>query len=67
MDRLDLIEERLAHQMRLTEELSAELARQGALVATLERQVARLLAAEQERAREGAGGVFVGDERPPHY
>ncbi|SEF59967.1 SlyX protein [Thalassococcus halodurans] len=63
----DAMEERLAHLIRQVEELSDEVARQSREIDTLNRRVAMLMMREAERESEGAGGVVMGDERPPHY
>ena len=66
MDR-DAIEERLAHLIRANDDLSDEVADQARRVDRLERQVALLIARERGREGDGAGGVVIGDERPPHW
>lgn len=61
---MDKIEERLAHLIRVNDELSDVVTEQSRTIERLERQVHFLL----ERARaDSDGGVFVGDERPPHW
>jgi SlyX protein len=63
---MDEIEERLAHLIRQGDELSDIVAAQSRRIETLERRVALLL--DRERGREAAGGgVYLGDEKPPHY
>lgn len=61
------LEERLAHLIRLTDDLSDEVARQAREIDVLTRRVAMLMQREAEREAEGTGGVVIGDERPPHY
>lgn len=61
---MDKIEERLAHLIRANDELSDVVTEQGRTIERLEKQVRFLL--ERARADED-GGVFVGDERPPHW
>ncbi|MBC7163401.1 MAG: SlyX family protein [Roseovarius sp.] len=61
------IEERLAHLIRAVDDLSDVVARQDREIAWLRAQVARLARREAERARDGEGGIVLGDERPPHY
>ena len=60
-------EERLAWLEREAADLSATVARQDAELRELRRAVERLTRAEAERQAEGAGGVVMGDERPPHW
>lgn len=61
------IEEELAHLRRATEEMSGELARQGAEIDRLARRVELLLVRAAQAEQDGTGGVALGDERPPHY
>lgn len=67
MDDLLILQERLAHLERLSEELSDQVAGQAKLIDTLEHRVAMLMHREAERESEATGGVVLGDERPPHY
>ncbi len=63
---MDEIEERLAHLIRQTEELSDVVVAQDRRIETLERQVAVLL--DRERGRDaGEGSIYLGEERPPHW
>lgn len=61
------IEERLAHLIRAVDDLSEVVARQDREIERLRAAVARLTRREAERARDGEGGIVLGDERPPHY
>ena len=61
------LEEKIAHLMRTVDELSDVVARQEKEIETLNRRVFMLMQREGERDAEGAGGVVLGDERPPHY
>lgn len=61
------LEEKIAHLERAVSELSDVIRRQDRDIAALTRRVEMLAAAEAERAREGGGGVVLGDERPPHW
>ncbi|PZX16187.1 SlyX protein [Palleronia aestuarii] len=63
----DAIEERLAHLIRTTDELSDVVAAQADRIDLLERRVEMLMAREAEREAAGGGGVVLGDERPPHW
>nr|WP_194245020.1 SlyX family protein [Donghicola mangrovi] len=66
-NRIDLIEERLAHLLKSVDDLSDVVARQEKEISVLTRRVQMLM--EREAAREASAGVaeIVGDERPPHY
>ncbi|MGR3434570.1 MAG: SlyX family protein [Shimia sp.] len=59
------LEERIAHLQRLVDDLSDVLARQDGDLRRLRAQVDLLVAREADR--EAAGGVVLGDERPPHW
>lgn len=65
-DRLQDLEEQLAHLTRLAEDLSDVVARQEAEIDTLKRQTLLLL--EREAAREAeTGTVPLADKPPPHW
>lgn len=61
------IEEALAHQTMLVEELNDVVAKQSEEIALLKRHVTMLVkrAAEEEAANQS--GVVIGNEQPPHY
>ncbi len=61
------LEERIAHLMRVTEDLSDTVAVQAKEIDRLTARVEMLMMREAERESEGTGGVVLGDERPPHY
>ncbi len=61
------IEERLAHLERLADDLNEIVTAQGKEIDRLTARVAMLLEREAIREAEGAGGVVLGDEKPPHY
>ena len=65
--RIDTLEERIAHLMRVIDDLSDTVARQDTEIAVLTRRVEMLLKRESLRESEGGGGVVLADERPPHY
>lgn len=65
MERIEALEERVAHLMRGLEDLSDVVARQAEEIARLERRLALLMAREAERQPEG--GATLTDERPPHW
>lgn len=66
MDRVEALEERVAHLMRTVEELSDVAARQAQEIAVLERRVRLLMerAAEDEALRAEAPPA---DVKPPHW
>jgi SlyX protein len=61
------IEEKIAHLTRTVDDLSEIVARQQAEIDRLTQRVHMLMQREGEREAQGAGGVVIGDERPPHY
>lgn len=61
------LEERIAHLTRTVDDLNDIVTRQQAEIDRLLRQVRLLMEREAQREAEGAGGVILGDERPPHY
>lgn len=61
------IEERLAHFMRLAEELSDVVAGQARQIDVLERRVALLMQREAEREADSGTEIPLADQRPPHW
>lgn len=64
---MEKLEEDIAHLTRTVEDLSDIVAKQEGEIATLTRRVFMLMQREGERENSQNGGVFIGDERPPHY
>ena len=64
---MEKLEEQIAHLLRAVDDLSDVVASQGQEIDRLNRRVDMLMRREGEREASGAGGVVVGDERPPHY
>ncbi len=65
MDRIETLEERIAHLTRAVEDLSDVVALQATEIERLTR-LTRLLA-EREADRETAGDAPTPDQRPPHW
>lgn len=61
------LEERLAHALRVLDDLSDVIARQDRDISRLTILVDKLVLREAEREQDASGGVVLGDERPPHY
>ena len=61
------IEERLAHLERVVDDLNGVVAGQAREIDRLTERVRLLMEREAAREAEGSGGIFIGDERPPHY
>ncbi len=66
MDRIDGLEERVAHLLRAVEDLSDVVARQAAEIAVLERRVHLLIERAAEDESQG-GQTPDGNVRPPHW
>ncbi len=65
-EKIERLEEAVAHLTRMAEDLSAIVARQEGEIARLARRVGMLMEREAEREAEG-GGVPLADQRPPHW
>ena len=65
MDRIESLEERIAHLIRTVEDLSDVVAAQATEIDRLTR-LTHLLA-EREADRELAGDAPVANQRPPHW
>jgi SlyX protein len=66
MDRVEALEERVAHLMRAVEDLSDVVARQAREIEVLQRRVQMLM--EREAEREAlAGTAPEANVRPPHW
>ena len=65
MDRIESLEERIAHLIRMVEDLSDVVARQTGEIDRLNR-LTQLLA-EREADREAAGDSPAANVRPPHW
>ena len=64
---MDKLEEKLAHLERVTDDLSAVIARQDTEISLLTRRVQMLMEAEANRQKSEGEHIFGGEERPPHY
>jgi SlyX protein len=64
MDRVEMLEERVAHLIRAVEDLSDVVARQTGEIATLERRVRLLM---ERAAEEEALEAPLANVRPPHW
>ena len=65
MDRIESLEERIAHLTRMVEDLSDVVARQAAEIDRLTRLTGLL--AEREAEREAVGDSPAANVRPPHW
>ncbi len=65
MDRIEVLEERVAHLMRAVEDLSDVTAAQANALDRVQRLVQML--AEREAGREDAGEAPAANQKPPHW
>lgn len=66
-ERVQAMEEQIAHLVRAIEDLSDVVAAQAGEIDRLTRQVSLLLGREADREAEGGGAVVLADQRPPHW
>jgi SlyX protein len=66
-NRIQSLEEQIAHLQKITEELSDVVARQEGEIAVLTRRVAMLMQREAEREADIGDGVPLADQKPPHW
>ncbi|HMO71050.1 MAG TPA: SlyX family protein [Paracoccaceae bacterium] len=67
MDRVERLEETVAHLARALEDLSAETARQGAEIDRLTRRLSMLLERGADREVSAGGAAPLADQKPPHW
>ncbi|WBU51812.1 SlyX family protein [Paracoccus sp. SCSIO 75233] len=67
MDKLQRVEETIAHLARVVEELSDVVARQDQEIVRLKSRVGMLMEREAEREADAGAGVPLADQRPPHW
>ncbi len=66
-DKIQMLEESVAHLTRVLDELSDVVARQEDEIIQLKRRQGMLMQREAEREASEGGGVQIGDDRPPHW
>ena len=66
-DRMDTLEERLAHLMRANDDLSDIVARHEDRIARLEQRLQMVMTREAEREMAEGGTAPLADQRPPHW
>ena len=67
MDRIEKLEETVAHLARILDDMSDVAARQDRDIATLTRRVAMLMQREAEREVDAGGTIPLADQKPPHW
>ena len=66
MDKLQPLEEGIAHLTRMVEDLSDVVTAQGREITRLQARIGMLMEREAEREAEG-GTIALADQRPPHW
>jgi len=66
-DRITRLEEALAHQSALVEELNEVVTGQATEIDLLNRRVVMLMKRAAEQEAEGASGAPLADQPPPHW
>lgn len=67
MDKLQRLEESIAHLTRIVDELSEVVATQDREITRLKARVGMLLEREAEREADAGGTIPLADQRPPHW
>ncbi|HEX9856745.1 MAG TPA: SlyX family protein [Paracoccaceae bacterium] len=65
--RIEAVEEQIAHLIRTVEELSDVVARQSREIELLGHRTGMLLEREAEREVGASGGIPLADQKPPHW
>ncbi|MBD3676804.1 MAG: SlyX family protein [Rhodobacteraceae bacterium] len=65
--RLTELEERVAHLMRVTDDLSDIVARQEREIERLTRRLAMVMEREAEREASESSTIPLADQKPPHW
>ena len=66
-NRLQSLEEQIAHLTRSVEDLSGVVAAQADTLDRVTRRLGMLMEREAEREADAGGGVTLADQRPPHW
>lgn len=67
MDKLQPLEEGLAHLTRMVEDLSDVVARQEREITRLQARIGMLMEREAEREVADGSSIPLADQRPPHW
>ncbi len=67
MDKLQPLEEGIAHLTRVVEDLSDVVARQEREIARLQARIGMLMEREAEREVADGSSIPLADQRPPHW
>lgn len=66
-ERITELEERIAHLMKMSEDLSDVVARQDREIDTMKHRLQMLMEREAQREFDEGGSVPLADQRPPHW
>ncbi|OUS08249.1 SlyX protein [Rhodobacterales bacterium 52_120_T64] len=66
-DRITRLEEAIAHQSALVEELNEVVTNQAAEIDQLNRRVSMLMQRAAEQEADNLSGAPLADQRPPHW
>ncbi|MCF6305548.1 MAG: SlyX family protein [Rhodobacteraceae bacterium] len=67
IDRMDRLEEQLAHQSALMDELNNVVTTQASQIDILQRRITLLMKRAAEQESDSISGVPVQDQKPPHW
>jgi len=67
INRINALEEQIAHLTRAVDDLSDIVARQEGEIATLTRRVMMLMERDAGRESDAGGTVTLADQKPPHW
>ncbi len=67
IDRMDRLEEQLAHQSALMDELNQVVTTQASQIDILQRRITLLMKRAAEQESDSISGVPVQDQKPPHW
>lgn len=66
-DRIQTLEEQMAHLQKVSDDLSEVVARQEKEIDRLTRRVEMLMMREAERETDATGTIPLADQKPPHW
>ncbi|MCC5972205.1 MAG: SlyX family protein [Pararhodobacter sp.] len=66
-ERIERIEEQIAHLTRANDDISDMLRAQGDEIARLRRQLSQLSERESDRSAQDGDTIALADQKPPHW
>ncbi len=67
IDRMDRLEEQIAHQSALLDELNNVVATQADRIDILQRRITLLMKRAAEQESDSISGATIQDQKPPHW